>query len=89
MVYLMYSFVSNLPKAGVDLTYELLEETSYLSFALAAFAAIERLDNVDYLNLRHIAESLGATGKTLTFFNVHITAVTADHFEAISVASFQ
>lgn len=90
---------------GVDLTYELLEETSYLSFAreyiknqllwlrnhdwdhrLAAFAAIERLDNVDYLNLRHIAESLGATGKALTFFNVHIKA---DHFECILVASFQ
>jgi|GEM_PF-1003678 len=89
----------------VDLTYELLEETTYLSFAkeyiknqllwlrkndwdhrLAAFAAIERLDNVDYLNLRNIAESIGATGKALTFFNVHIKA---DHFEGILVDAFQ
>ena len=53
---------------------------------LAAFAAIERLDNVDYLNLRNIAESIGATGKALTFFNVHIKA---DHFEGILIAAFQ
>ncbi len=89
----------------VDLTYELLEETAYVSFVkeyirnqllwlrkndwdhrLAAFASIERLDNVDYLNLRNIAESIGATGKALTFFNVHIKA---DHFDGILVAAFQ
>jgi len=89
----------------VDLTYELLEEASYVNFSkeyirnqllwlrkndwdhrLAAFAAIERLDNVDYLNLRNIAESIGASGKALTFFNVHIKA---DHFEGILLAAFQ
>lgn len=53
---------------------------------LAAFAAIERLDNVDYLNLRNIAKSIGANGKALTFFNVHISA---DHFEGILLAAFQ
>jgi hypothetical protein len=47
---------------------------------LAGFAAIERLDNVDYLNYKTVAENMGATGSYLTFFNVHINA---DHFESI------
>lgn len=45
---------------------------------LAAFSAIERLDNLDYLNLRNVAVSMGANGKALTFFNVHIHV---KHFE--------
>lgn len=51
---------------------------------LAAFAAIERLDNVDYVKLRGIAESFGITGKGLTFFNVHICV---EHFQAILESS--
>lgn len=76
---------------GVDLTYELLEETYYLPFLreynhghlrwlrehdwnhrFAAFAAIERLDNLDYTALRQTAEWLGVEKKGLIFFNVHI-----------------
>ena len=47
---------------------------------LAAFAAIERLDNIDYLNFKNVAINMGAAGSHLTFFNVHISA---DHFESI------
>ena len=76
---------------GVDLTYELLEETYYLPFLreynqghlrwlrdhdwehrLAAFAAIERLDNLDYTALRDVALCLDVENKGLIFFNVHI-----------------
>ena len=46
---------------------------------LAAFTAIERLDNLDYLGLRDVAVSIGAVGKALTFFNVHIHV---KHYEA-------
>ena len=53
---------------------------------LAAFAAIERLDNIDYLNLRNIAISMGTERKYLTFFNV---LVNADHFDNIFATSFQ
>ncbi|MDF1760532.1 MAG: iron-containing redox enzyme family protein [Coxiellaceae bacterium] len=52
---------------------------------LAFFAAIERLDNVDYLNFHDIAVSMGAEKKALTFFNVHICA---DHFEGILASAF-
>ena len=39
---------------------------------LAAFSAIERLDNLDYLGLKNVALSIGLSGKALVFFNVHI-----------------
>jgi hypothetical protein len=44
---------------------------------ISAFAALERLDNVDYVKGKELAESLGLKGKELTFFNVHIHV---DHF---------
>ncbi len=44
---------------------------------MSAFAALERLDNVDYVKGKELAESLGLKGKELTFFNVHIHV---DHF---------
>ncbi len=88
----------------VDLSFELLDEGSYLPFArdyiqgqlrwlrsndwdhrLAGFAAIERLDNVDYASFRDVAISMGAEKKALTFFNVHICA---DHFEGILASAF-
>ncbi len=53
---------------------------------LIAFAAIERLDNVDYANFRDLAVSIGAQKKDLTFFFVHINA---DHFDAIFEAEFK
>ena len=46
------------------------------------FAALERLDNVDYIYGKNIAESLGLTGKALTFFDVHIYA---DHFNPVCI----
>lgn len=52
---------------------------------LAAFAAIERLDNVDYANFREVAISIGAKDKHLAFFNVHISA---DHFEGVLKCEF-
>jgi len=36
-----------------------------------AFAAYERLDNVDYADLLSLAKSIGATKEALTFFTVH------------------
>lgn len=47
---------------------------------LAAFAALERLDNLDYVVLRNVAISLGASKTSLVFFNVHICVA---HFEEI------
>lgn len=44
---------------------------------ISAFAALERLDNCDYVKGKALAESLGLKGKELTFFNVHIHV---DHF---------
>lgn len=35
---------------------------------VSAFAALKRLDNVDYVNAKAIAESLGLCGQALTFF---------------------
>jgi len=46
---------------------------------LAAFAAYERLDNIDYPHLTQLAESIGASDKTLAFFKVHIHV---EHFES-------
>ena len=45
----------------------------------AAFSAYERLDNIDYINLFKLAQSLGAESDELTFFEVHRGA---NHFEA-------
>ena len=53
---------------------------------LAAFAAIERLDNVDYISLKGIAESFKVSNKALFFFNVHINA---DHFQGILATAFR
>src|SRR3989344_3782020 len=36
-----------------------------------AFAAYERLDNVDYADLLSLAKNIGATKEALTFFTVH------------------
>jgi Iron-containing redox enzyme len=47
---------------------------------LAAFAALERLDNLDYVGLRNIATSLGAAKTDLVFFNVHIHV---QHYDAV------
>lgn len=71
--------------------YQFTEEFNYahLKFILeeswpaawAAFAAYERLDNIDYLNLHKLAQSFGLTKDQLTFFEAH-TRVT--HFEKTS-----
>ena len=45
----------------------------------SAFAAYERLDNVDYENLLKLAESLKASRRGLIFFKVHMRA---KHFSA-------
>jgi len=42
------------------------------SHRLSAFAAIERLDNLDYLALKELAVNIGAKSSALIFFNVHI-----------------
>lgn len=47
---------------------------------ISAFAALERLDKVDYIKGKKIAESIGLQGKELTFFNVHIHV---DHFDRV------
>ena len=52
---------------------------------LSAFAAIEFLDNVDYINFKEVAIWMGAEKNALTFFNVHIYA---DHFESILNSEF-
>lgn len=89
---------------GVDLTYEMLDETMYLPFLreyingilrwlrendwqhrILAFAAIERLDNLDYPALKHIAVSFGTPNKCLVFFNVHVYAV---HYDNVAVLGF-
>ena len=46
---------------------------------VSSFAALERLDNVDYANTKKIAESLGVSGTGLTFFNVHMNSKHFDH----------
>lgn len=82
---------------GVDLTDEVLNQTSYLSFAkefnrkhlewlagadwdgkIIAFAAYERLDNVDYRDLLELARACGVSGEALLFFEVHAKV---QHFE--------
>ena len=46
---------------------------------LCAFAAYERLDNVDYPHLVELAKSINLSQHSMTFFNVH-TGV--DHFDS-------
>jgi hypothetical protein len=48
---------------------------------LSFFSAYERLDNIDYIKLKKIAESFGCDHKALVFFNIHIHV---DHHNAIS-----
>ena len=38
---------------------------------VAAFAAYERLDNVDYMDLMKLAQNMGASDDSLLFFIVH------------------
>lgn len=45
----------------------------------AAFSAYERLDNLDYENLYHLAVRLGISGKALVFYEVHREV---EHYEA-------
>lgn len=52
---------------------------------VSAFAALERLDNVDYANTKAIAESLGVQGRALAFFNVHMNS---KHFETVLIEGF-
>lgn len=47
---------------------------------VSAFAALERLDNVDYANTKKIAENLGVQNRGLAFFNVHMNS---KHFEHV------
>lgn len=49
--------------------------------AWALFGAYEKLDNIDYENLYHLAANLGSTKKGLVFFNVHRNA---GHFDTVS-----
>lgn len=47
---------------------------------ISGFAALERLDIVDYYQGKKLAESLTLKGKALTFFNVHINS---NHFDSL------
>jgi pyrroloquinoline quinone (PQQ) biosynthesis protein C len=47
---------------------------------ISFFAALERLDCIDYIKGKEIAESFGLKNKDLIFFNVHIHA---DHFNPV------
>lgn len=44
----------------------------------AAFSAYEKLDNIDYVNLLNLAQSIGAVRKGITFFKIHAQA---KHFD--------
>jgi hypothetical protein len=46
----------------------------------SAFGAYERLDNIDYISLLSLAESLGVERKGLIFFKVHVKV---KHFETV------
>jgi pyrroloquinoline quinone (PQQ) biosynthesis protein C len=50
---------------------------------LSSYAAYERLDRIDYLNLKTVAQAMGATGKAMTFFNVHIYVKHYEEAEAV------
>jgi len=53
---------------------------------LAAFAALERLDNIDYTNLKKIVESFGSQKIDMVFFNVHIYV---QHYESVENCRFK
>ncbi|MCP4474070.1 MAG: hypothetical protein GY821_05785, partial [Gammaproteobacteria bacterium] len=46
----------------------------------AAFAAYEKLDNIDYVNLYALANSFGLEKRALAFFKIHQQA---DHFDRL------
>ena len=50
-----------------------------VSEQLAAFAAYEKLDNIDYPHLSKLAASLNLSDKAMIFFKVHVHV---EHFEA-------
>lgn len=52
---------------------------------ILAFAAIERLDNLDYPALKKVAVSFGTSNRDLVFFNAHIHAT---HYENVAVLDF-
>jgi hypothetical protein len=52
---------------------------------ITAFAAIERLDNLDYPALKDVALSVGTENKAMVFFNVHIHVT---HYDTIEKSSF-
>ena len=52
---------------------------------LVAFAAIERLDNLDYTNLKTVVESFNLENVDLLFFKVHMYV---KHFEEVEGAQF-
>lgn len=47
----------------------------------SAFAAYERLDNIDYFHLYNLAKSFGLEKKDITFFSVHLHAKHFDETE--------
>ncbi len=49
----------------------------------AAFAAYERLDNVDYADLLKVADAIGAQGPARTFFQVHAAV---QHYQTVADA---
>ena len=55
------------------------------SHRLTAFAAIERLDNLDYTNLKNTAESFGVEESKLLFFKVHMYV---KHYESLEDSEF-
>lgn len=69
-------------------SYEFAEEFNFAhlkfileqnwSSAWAAFAAYERLDNIDYVNLKNLALKFNPPSKALDFFEVHTKVI---HFE--------
>lgn len=48
---------------------------------ILAFAAIERLDNLDYPALKNVAVSFGTSNRDLVFFNAHIHVTHYDSIE--------
>lgn len=53
---------------------------------ITAFAAIERLDNLDYPALKEVAVSFGTTSRNLIFFNVHVHST---HYNNIAKLEFE
>jgi pyrroloquinoline quinone (PQQ) biosynthesis protein C len=53
---------------------------------IIAFAAIERLDNLDYPALKEVAVSFGTAQRFLVFFNVHMHV---DHYSPLEKLRFE